>query len=92
MQPKLTLLTDDIIERILSEAYQLMLTPGIKVQNPEARQLLGDAGAQVDEETQVVKIPAQIVQKALESVPHEFYLYDYDGNPTVLIGHYHAQP
>jgi trimethylamine:corrinoid methyltransferase-like protein len=86
MQPKLILLTDDIIERILDEAYQLMLKPGIKVQNPEARQLLGDAGAQVDEETQVVKIPAQIVKKALESVPHEFYLYDYDGNPTVHYG------
>src|SRR5215211_2884065 len=86
MQPKLTLLTDDIIERILDEAYQLMLKPGIKVQNPEARQLLGDAGAQVDDETQVVKIPAQIVKKALETVPHEFYLYDYDGKPTVHYG------
>jgi trimethylamine--corrinoid protein Co-methyltransferase len=86
MQPKLTLLTDDIIDRILDEAYQLMLKPGIKVQNPEARQLLGDAGAQVDEQTQVVKIPAQIVKKALESVPHEFYLYDYDGNQIVHYG------
>jgi len=86
MQPKLTLLTEDIIERILDEAYQLMLKPGIKVQNPEARQLLGGAGAQVDEETQVVRIPAQIVKKALESVPHEFFLYDYDGNPTVRYG------
>src|SRR5215211_2266737 len=86
MQPKLTLLTDDIIERILDEAYQLMLKPGIKVQNPEARQLLGDAGAQVDDETQVVKIPAQIVKKALETVPHEFFLYHYDGDPTVRYG------
>ena len=86
MQPKLTLLTDELIERILDEAYQLLLKPGIKVQNPEARQLLGDAGAQIDQETQVVKIPAQIVKKALESVPHEFYLYDYDGNPTIHYG------
>lgn len=86
MQPKLTLLTEEWIERILEEAYQLLLKPGIKVQNPEARQLLGDAGAQVDEETQVVRIPAQIVKKALESVPHEFYLYDYDGNPAIHYG------
>lgn len=86
MQPKLILLTDDLIERILNEAYQLLLKPGIKVQNPEAQQLLGDAGAQIDQETQVVKIPAQIVQKALETVPHEFHLYDYDGNPKVHYG------
>lgn len=86
MQPKLTLLTDELIERILDEAYQLLLKPGIKVQNLEARQLLEEAGSQVDEETQVVKIPAQIVKKALESVPHEFYLYDYDGNPAIHYG------
>ena len=86
MQPKLTLLTEELIARILDEAYQLMLKPGIKVQNAEARQLLADAGAQVDEDAQVVKIPAQIVRKALETVPHEFQLYDYDGNPKVQYG------
>jgi len=86
MQPKLILLTEDIIERILDEAYQLLLKPGIKVNNEEARDLLGSAGAQVDLETNVVKIPQQIARKALESAPREFYLYDYDGNPKVKYG------
>src|SRR5688500_13540647 len=86
MQPKLILLTEDIIERILDEAYQLLLKPGIKVNNEEARDLLASAGAQVDLETNVVKIPQQIARKALETAPREFYLYDYDGNPTVKYG------
>ena len=86
MQPKLSLLNEELIERIVEEAYQLMMKPGIKVQNAEARQLLADAGAQVDEETMVVHIPAQIVEKALETVPRQFFLYDYDGNPTVQYG------
>lgn len=86
MQPKLSLLNDELIARIIQEAYQLMIKPGIKVQNAEARSLLADAGAQVDEETLVVKIPGQIVHKALETVPHEFFLFDYDGNPKVQYG------
>ena len=86
MQPKLILLTEDIIERILDEAYQLLLKPGIKVNNEEARDLLASAGAQIDLETNVVKIPQQIARKALETAPREFYLYDYDGNPTVKYG------
>ncbi len=86
MQPKLSLLNEELIERIVEEAYQLMMKPGIKVQNAEARQLLADAGAQVDEETMVAHIPAQIVKKALETVPRQFFLYDYDGNPTVQYG------
>jgi trimethylamine--corrinoid protein Co-methyltransferase len=86
MQPKLILLTEDIIERILDEAYQLLLKPGIKVNNEEARDLLASAGAQVDLETNVVRIPEQIARKALETAPREFHLYDYDGNPTVKYG------
>jgi trimethylamine---corrinoid protein Co-methyltransferase len=86
MQPKLLLLDDEMIARILDEAYQLLLKPGIKVKNEEARHLLASAGLQVDIETNVVKIPEQIVRKALETAPREFYLYDYDGNPTVRYG------
>lgn len=86
MQPKLSLLDDALIGRILEEAYQLMLKPGIKVQNAEARRLLAEAGAQVDEENMVVRIPEQIVVKALETVPSEFQLYDYEGQPKVRYG------
>ncbi|MBE0681352.1 MAG: trimethylamine methyltransferase family protein [Anaerolineales bacterium] len=86
MQPKLSLLDEALIARIVEEAYQLMLKPGIKVQNAEARQLLAEAGAQVDEETMVVRIPEQIVRKALETVPRQFQLYDYEDNPKVQYG------
>ncbi len=86
MQPKLSLLSDELIARIIDEAHQLMIKPGIKVQNAEARQLLADAGAHVDEETMIARIPAQIVRKALETVPHQFHLCDYDGRPTVQYG------
>ncbi len=41
MQPKLTLLSDELIAQILEEAYQLLQAPGIKVQNPEARESAG---------------------------------------------------
>src|SRR5512138_2511468 len=86
MQPKLTLLSDELIARILEEAYELLQCPGIKVQNPEARDLLAAAGAKIYPENQVIGIPASLVRKALESVPREFYLYDYSGNPVIHYG------
>jgi trimethylamine---corrinoid protein Co-methyltransferase len=86
MQPKLLLLESDMIERVLEEAYQLLLKPGVKVNNAEARDLLATAGAKVDDDTNVVHIPAQIVHKALESAPREFYLYAADGSPSVKYG------
>ena len=70
MQPKLTLLSDDLIARILDEAYQLLLKPGVKVNNEEARDLLASAGSKVDPETNVVHIPEQIVRKAYQMTRH----------------------
>lgn len=84
MQPKLELLSPDLITRILDEAYQLMLKPGIKVQDAEARDLLASGGAKVDGE--IVHIQEKLIHKALETVPEEFYLYDRAGNPKVRYG------
>ena len=41
MRPKLELLEPELIDRVLSEAYELLLNPGVKVQSPEARELAG---------------------------------------------------
>jgi trimethylamine--corrinoid protein Co-methyltransferase len=84
MQPKLELLTPDIVVRILDEAYQLMQNPGIKVQSAAARELLVDAGATVDGD--VVNIPERVIRKALDSTPEEFYLHDRDGHPKIHYG------
>ncbi|MDI6769565.1 MAG: trimethylamine methyltransferase family protein [Anaerolineales bacterium] len=84
MQPKIELLTPDLISRILDEAFQLMLKPGIKVQDAAARDLLLSNGAIVDGE--IVRIPEKVVRAALETVPAEFHLYDRNGQPKVRYG------
>jgi len=86
MQPKIALLSDELIERVLAEAFQILMKPGIKVQSSRARQLLAEAGALVDEDSEVVRIPEDLARKALETVPREFWLYDRDGNPAVHYG------
>lgn len=86
MQPKIELLSEELIAKVLDEAYQLMMDPGIKVQSSEARQLLADGGAIVSSETDVVKIPRLVVEKALKSVPPVFTVFDRVGNPSVTYG------
>ncbi len=86
MQPKIELLSPDLVARVLDEAFQLLMSPGIKVQSPEARRLLADAGAQVDETEQVAHIPERVVRQALETVPGEFFLHNRAGEPVVRYG------
>jgi trimethylamine--corrinoid protein Co-methyltransferase len=76
MQPRLSLLTEDLVAQILDEAHALLLKPGIKVQSLAAQALLAEAGAQVDEESEVARIPRHLVEQAMKSVPRQFYLYN----------------
>lgn len=86
MQPKITLLSDDLVQRVVDEAYELMMQPGIKVQSGEARQLLAEAGCAVDETREVVRIPRRVGEEALSSAPAQFYLYDRYGKAAVTYG------
>ena len=86
MQPNLSLLSPELVNRVLDEAFQLLRSPGIKVQSPEARSLLADAGAQIDEPNEVAHIPEAIVRRALDTAPGEFFLYNRAGEPAVRYG------
>jgi trimethylamine--corrinoid protein Co-methyltransferase len=85
-QPKINLLSDELVGRVLDEAFQLMATPGIKVQSAEARDLLAQAGARIDAANEVAHISEDAVRQALETTPSQFYLYDRAGQAAVNYG------
>jgi len=86
MARQLELLTPQLVERILDEAFQLLSSPGVKVQSAAARRLLAQAGARVDEVRQVVTIPERLGRQALATAPGQFQLYDAAGQPAVTYG------
>ena len=63
MRPKLELLEPELVDRVLGEAYELLLNPGVKVQSREARQLLAQAGARIDGE--IAYIPEALARQQL---------------------------
>jgi len=81
--PKLLILDNELVERIISEGIALLENPGIRIHNQEALELLASANAKVDFNTQIARIPEKIVRQALETAPHEFTLFDLEGNPVV---------
>ena len=86
MRPKLNVLSDELVAQIIDEGLALLADPGVRIHNQEARRLLAEAGADVDPNTQVARIPERIVRQALETAPAEFHLYDLDGQPVVHYG------
>jgi trimethylamine--corrinoid protein Co-methyltransferase len=86
MRPKVELLTSDLVERVTAEGMALLADPGVRVHNEEALGLLAEAGADVDRERQIARIPEHVVRQALATAPSEFSLFTLDGQPAVHYG------
>ncbi len=84
MRPRLDLLDGALLERILGEAFQLLVEPGVQVAAPEVIDLLASAGARV--EAGIARIPEGMVRDALDSAPRTFFLYDRAGNAVAHYG------
>ena len=61
MRPKMNILSEELVNQIIAEGFELLMDPGVRVHNEEALRLLADAGARVDMETQIAYIPESIV-------------------------------
>jgi trimethylamine--corrinoid protein Co-methyltransferase len=86
MRPKLNILNDELVDQIIAEGVELLMEPGVRVHNAEALTLLAEAGAAVDAESRIARIPEPIVRKAVETAPSEFHLYDLEGEAVVHYG------
>jgi trimethylamine--corrinoid protein Co-methyltransferase len=86
MRPRMQFLSHETIERVVAEAYDLLNDPGVRVHSDRALHLLAEHGAAVDFEAKVVRIPADLTRRAVETVPSSFHLYDTDGQPAVHYG------
>jgi trimethylamine--corrinoid protein Co-methyltransferase len=75
-----------LIAQILDEAFGLLTDPGVRVHNREALTLLAEAGAGVDFQSQIARLPEKIVRQALYAAPSEFDLYNLNGKPVVHYG------
>jgi trimethylamine--corrinoid protein Co-methyltransferase len=84
MQPSLSLLDPQLIDRILAEAFALISDRGVTLQDQVAADLLSGAGARV--ENGIAHIPELLARRAIGSVPREFFLYNRAGEPAVNYG------
>ena len=84
MQPGLSLLEPQLIDRIVAEAFALISERGVTVQARVAAELLSGAGARV--ENGIAHIPESLARRTIEKVPREFSLYNRAGEPAVKYG------
>ncbi|MFQ6034544.1 MAG: trimethylamine methyltransferase family protein [Sedimentisphaerales bacterium] len=82
MRPTIRFLADELIQKIICEATDVLCTLGIEVHNKTVLAMLSDHGCKVDMDKYHVVLTGQIIDKALLSAPESFRLYDVAGNQT----------
>jgi len=82
VRPKIRFLDDDLLERILSEARDVLASLGTEIHNERVLSLLGDHGAEVDLAQSRARFPGKLIDEALESAPRSFKLHDVLGDET----------
>jgi len=82
MRPKLKLLDDTLVDRIITEAREVLCTIGVEIHNPGVLEMLSGYGAEVDLESSRAKLTEAILDDALKTSPSEFRLFDAAGVET----------
>jgi trimethylamine--corrinoid protein Co-methyltransferase len=80
----LRLLSDEQRARIATAAFDLLERVGVRLTEPESRELLGAAGARVEGERVIV--PSSLVGEAIDSAPTTIPIYMRDGNIAMELG------
>ena len=82
MRPVVRFLGDELIEKIICEARELLCKLGVEVHNKEILSVLQDQGAKVDGTGFHVLLTDEIIDRTLKTAPDSFKLYDVLGNET----------
>lgn len=83
-KPALSILDQQQKERIHAAVADVLSRTGVVVKEPKAVEILYEAGAIVEGER--VKIPSQVLDRALAQAPNIVSIYDREGNPAMELG------
>jgi trimethylamine--corrinoid protein Co-methyltransferase len=86
VRPTLNVLSEELILRILGEAKRILAETGMEIRGQQMRQCLLDNGLKTDSGGQRILFPPGVVDRAIETAPKSFTLYDRDGEPHAELG------
>jgi trimethylamine--corrinoid protein Co-methyltransferase len=78
------ILSDEQRGRIATAAFDLLQGVGVRLTEPQARELLHGAGARID--GQRVRIPVELITQAIDSAPSSIAIYTRHGDRAMHLG------
>ena len=85
-RPQIKMLTEEQIQDIHKYTLKLLATTGVRVDSPSAVAMLEKKVGSSNVDGRTVRIPAELVEWAIQSAPRQIDIYDRRGNPQFTIG------
>ena len=74
METNLRVLSDNEIAQVHERTLSILAAVGVRVDTAQGRKILKKAGADVSNDTHVVRFPRDMIEKSLQHAPHQFTL------------------
>lgn len=85
MRPRLQVLDDVLVGRIVDEALSVLEKQGVLIEDEAARAKLCGYGVAADPDDHRVRFPRAVVEKAIATAPSSLTLHDRDGNEAAVL-------
>ena len=85
---KLEILSREDMEKIHQNSLRILSKCGCRFLAREGLEIMADLGCEVDFETQIAKIPADLVEDSLKKTPGSFNLYNRNGELAMVMEGY----
>ena len=74
METNLRVLSDNEIAQVHERTLSILAATGVRVDTAQGRKILKKAGADVNNNTHVVRFPRDMIEESLKQAPHQFTL------------------
>ncbi len=90
IQPRITVLSQEQVDLVHKYSLDILSNVGVRVDSEQARRIFAQTGAPVDE-SDVVRIPPELVEQALKTAPESIDLYNRRGQHAFCLGNDRAR-
>jgi len=85
-RPRVQMISDDLVGRIIDEAFDVLERIGLQFENDRALDLLAEHGQRVERSTQHAFLSRGFVEKALETAPKGLTIWNVTGDTAIEVG------
>src|SRR5688572_33119262 len=80
------MLSEEFIDRIVDEAFDVLKEIGLQFEHPKALKLLADHGQRTDPASERAWLSRDFVERAIKSAPKSFKIWNVTGDTSIEIG------